>query len=418
VLSRIAEKLVEINGTDFLRNGIRREGITREEFVERFNAKKQSVSMLYIHIPFCRSLCPFCSFNRYFYQEPLLVSYFESLKQELNIYKDIGIGFRRVYIGGGTPTVNFPQLISLIDFLKSEFQIQEISLESTPRELSEEKLEELKKKGVSRLSIGIQTLDRVLLKKIGRGWQDPESTLEIAKIANEKIPTLAADLIFNFPEQQVSQFENDLSLLMSTGISQITAYPLMPSIYSQEFKRIDRNRERQFYSALAKEAEKHDYVPSTVWCYSKQRQAPAHNIIDEYITNEDQYIGAGSSSISYVNGKISINTFALKKYKEMLEKGLIPVVFEKQLSNMQQSGLLLLNKLFSTKMQEEVVENIEKEGIHVKLLLSLLRLAGIVGIENTTWVLKRKGYYAVGSAMRMFFSVLNTLREDFRKRQV
>jgi len=418
VLSRIAEKLIEINGTDFLRNGIRREGITREEFAERFNDKKQSVSMLYIHVPFCRSLCPFCSFNRYFYQEPLLVSYFESLKQELNIYKDIGIGFRRVYIGGGTPTVNFPQLISLIDFLKSEFQIQEISLESTPRELSEEKLEELKKKGVSRLSIGIQTLDRVLLKKIGRGWQDPESTLEIAKLANEKIPTLAVDLIFNFPEQQVSQFENDLSLLMSTGISQITAYPLMPSIYSQEFKRIDRNRERQFYSALAKEAEKHGYVPSTVWCYSKQRQALAHNIIDEYITNEDQYIGAGSSSISYVNGKISINTFALKKYKEMLEKGLIPVVFEKQLSSMQQSGLLLLNKLFSTKMQEEVVENIEKERIHVKLLLSLLRLAGIVEIENTTWVLKRRGYYAVGSAMRMFFSVLDTLREDFRKRQV
>ena len=105
MLSRIAEKLIEINGTDFLRNGIRREGVTREEFVERFNDKKQSVSMLYIHVPFCRSLCPFCSFNRYFYQEPLLVSYFESLKQELNIYKDIGIGFRRVYIGGGTPTL-------------------------------------------------------------------------------------------------------------------------------------------------------------------------------------------------------------------------------------------------------------------------------------------------------------------------
>ena len=94
------------------------------------------------------------------------------------------------------------------------------------------------------------------------------------------------------------------------------------------------------------------------------------------------------------------------------------MVFEKRLSSMQQSGLLLLNKLFSTKMQEEVVKNIEKEGIRVKLLLSLLRLAGVVGIENTTWVLKRKGYYAVGGAMRMFFSVLNTLREDFRKRQV
>ncbi len=79
---------------------------------------------LYVHIPFCRSLCPFCCFNRYLFQEDLARRYFIDLKKELELYIRRGFNFSNIYFGGGTPTVLMDELGAFIEHLRQQFQCQ------------------------------------------------------------------------------------------------------------------------------------------------------------------------------------------------------------------------------------------------------------------------------------------------------
>jgi coproporphyrinogen III oxidase-like Fe-S oxidoreductase len=111
---------------------------------------------LYIHIPFCRKLCPFCCFNRYLFHEDKARTYFKELRRELDIYIERGFTFRDFYFGGGTPTVMMDELCSFIAYLHSKFQVNAISLETTPQELTPPTIEALKKAGVNRLSLAFR----------------------------------------------------------------------------------------------------------------------------------------------------------------------------------------------------------------------------------------------------------------------
>src|SRR5512136_88021 len=82
---------------------------------------------LYIHVPFCRTLCPFCCFNRYLFKEDRAKQYFASLKKELDIYIAHGFRFSHFYFGGGTPTVMMPELLQFIGYLRQNFEVREIS---------------------------------------------------------------------------------------------------------------------------------------------------------------------------------------------------------------------------------------------------------------------------------------------------
>ena len=123
---------------------------------------------LYIHIPFCRSLCPYCCFNRYLFNEDKARRYFENLKKELDLYIQKGFKFSTFYFGGGTPTVLMDELLQFIDYLKKNFVVRQISVETTAREVNEENVNLLKDAGVNRLSIGVQSFHDSILKAMGR----------------------------------------------------------------------------------------------------------------------------------------------------------------------------------------------------------------------------------------------------------
>jgi len=408
VLEKISEQIVVKEASRFLLNNNLANGT-----VPTYKGKAE---MLYVHIPFCRTLCPFCSFNRELYKPERLKYYFNLLEKEINLYYDVGYDFNSVYIGGGTPTVDFDKIIELIEYIKERFHINDMSIESTVRELNESKINELYRVGVKRLSIGIQTFDQELSKKIGRAWQDKEEAISIIKIANKKFDTLNVDLIFNLPSQSISTFENDLSLLIENKVKQITAYPLMPSIYSYLFKNIDRRREKNFYNTFMRIMDENHYNPSTPWCYSISDR----KMIDEYITKYDYYIGVGTSSISYIDEKFLLNTFSIEKYAALLEKGLIPSIIVKEINKGDSEKFYFLNRLFALKISKSDFKKRYGEDIRVSLasLIYLLRLFGIIGENKDFIYLKRKGFYLVGNAMRAFFSVLDTLREEFRKKQI
>ncbi|HEY96768.1 MAG TPA: coproporphyrinogen III oxidase family protein [Dehalococcoidia bacterium] len=374
---------------------------------------------LYIHIPFCKSLCPFCCFNRYLFDEAKARQYFRELKQELEIYIEKGFIFSDFYFGGGTPTVLMDELTGFIDYLRSRFAIRRISLETTPREINPENVATLKKAGINRLSIGVQSFDADVLKNMGRPSSPGEEIAEKLLMAEGEFDTLNVDFVFNFPGQSIKQFESDVAKFKELGIDQATFYPLMASPHKKDamerrFNRINTSQEKRFYDVIIKELYKKDYLASTAWCFSR-----GERMIDEYIVEDDDYIGIGAGSVSIVGGNFFVNSFSLERYGEFISRERLPIVDWRRLTPHEHMRYYLLTKLFGMKLDKDKFRQRFKSAIDSRLRIEMFffKTFGLVEGEKLLRVTE-KGMYPVSVMMREFFAALNGLREYCIENQV
>jgi menaquinone C8-methyltransferase len=215
--------------------------------------------LMYVHVPFCEELCPYCSFNRIVFQEALAREYFRALRAEIEMYKKRGYRFSAVYVGGGTPTLLMDELTATLRLITGLFPIREISVETNPNHLFPSNFQALQEARVNRLSVGVQSLDDTLLKTIGRyhKYGSGEEIVERLRSAQGKFDTLNVDMIFNFPTQTREVLERDVSTLMQLGVDQVTYYPLMASEYTREVmsKRVgivDYRLEKAFYRVISR----------------------------------------------------------------------------------------------------------------------------------------------------------------------
>jgi coproporphyrinogen III oxidase-like Fe-S oxidoreductase len=373
---------------------------------------------LYVHIPFCRTLCPFCCFNRYLLDEKKARLYFSNLKKEVESYAGRGFRFSDVYFGGGTPTVMMDELISFLDFLKKQFKVRQISLETTPREFDKEIMVALKNAGVNRLSIGVQSFDDDLVRAMGRLVGTGEEAKEKLLMAQGQFDTVNTDLIFNFPTQTLSQFEEDVHAFKEMGIDQATFYPLMPSPHKKtrlerRFSRVDTSREKDFYDIILRELYYGGYKASTAWCFSR-----GDHQIDEYIIDYDDYIGVGAGSVGFLGGDFFVNTFSLERYNGLISAGKLPIVSWRHLSEREHLRYYMLTKLFGMSLDPVKFRERFSGDINSKLRWEMMffRLNGLMkdnGVINIT----PKGMYTASVMQKEFFAALNTLREHFIEEQ-
>jgi menaquinone C8-methyltransferase len=382
--------------------------------------KTRREASLYIHIPFCRTLCPFCCFNRYLFKEDKARQYFTSLKKELTLYIDRGFHFSDFYFGGGTPTILMDELLDFIEFLKNNFEVKQLSLETTPLETSEDNLRLLKAAGVNRLSIGVQSFDDTVIKAMGRRQGTGEEIKERVALAQGKFETLNIDFVFNFPFQTIEQFESDIDIFKSMGIDQATFYPLMASPHKKDalerkFNKVNTKREKLFYDVIVRELYRGGYSPSTAWCFSR-----GNKMIDEYIIEYDDYIGIGSGSVSIFNGHFFVNTFSIDRYSEMVNSGKLPVVGWRKLSQREHMYYYILTKLFGMEMDNKKFAARFRSEISHKLGAEMLALQALKIVErnNGTVRVTENGMYPVSVMMREFFTSLNSLREHYIENQI
>jgi len=409
MISRFAGSVVRYEGQKFLRftgdadlSRIAAEGKTRGDRVS-----------LYIHIPFCKTLCPFCCFNRYLFKEDQARAYFADLRREVDLYATLGFKFNDFYFGGGTPTVLMDELSGFIDYLGSKFDIKRISLETTPRELTPETIDQLKHLGVNRLSIGVQSFDNSLLKAMGRTLFKGEDSIEKLKLVRGKFDTVNVDLMFNFPTQTVEQFRSDIIIFKDLGSDQATFYPLMPSPHkldalTKKFRRVDTSHEKQFYEIILEELLDSGYKASTAWCFSR-----GDLMIDEYIIDYDDYIGVGAGSVSFLGGDFLVNSFSLDGYHKLIAENRLPIVRTRHLSATEQYRYYMLTRFFGMGLNTLQFRQRFNSDIHARLWAELLffKTAGVIQEKNGVISVTRRGMYPVGTMMKEFFAALNTLRE-------
>lgn len=186
--------------------------------------------LLYIHVPFCTMFCPYCSFNKFTYTKEAATKYYLHLRDEILHVKELGYDFNYLVIGGGTPLIDEEELIETIEFVKKLFSIEHVSCETDPNHIQKETVTRLKGL-VDRLSVGVQTFDDTLLKKLGRHekFGSGEEVYEKINSMLGILPITSVDLIFNFPTQTKDGLIRDLDTLKKLSPEQTSVYPLMTS---------------------------------------------------------------------------------------------------------------------------------------------------------------------------------------------
>ena len=373
--------------------------------------------LMYVHVPFCEELCPYCSFHRVVFREDLVRAYFKALKKEILMYRDLGYDFNALYVGGGTPTVLIDELVETIGLVRHTYDVREISVETNPNHLDDRNMEALKKAGANRLSVGVQTFDDDLLKAVGRYHKYGSGDEIAAKLKSLQgyFDTLNVDMIFNFPTQTREMLARDLSVLLAMSLDQVTYYPLMVSsatknVMGTRLGVVDDARGGTFYRMIADALEK-DYRASTAWCFSRDQA-----MIDEYVINYDEYAGLGSGSIGYLSGSVYANTFDIEDYIQRIDRGELPIAARRDCNLKEKFLYDFLMKLFGLKLNLDDLA--QKHGASALLYLypeiCFFIMTGGIKRQGNTLSLTSKGRYYWVIMMREFFVGVNNFRDYCR----
>lgn len=376
--------------------------------------------LLYLHIPFCEALCPFCPFHRVLFDEAKCRKYFSALRQEIRLAGEKGFEFGEVYVGGGTPTVLVDELVETLALLKARHPVACVSVETNPAHLDEGRLAKLAKAGVNRLSVGVQSFDDDILRDVNR-YEKYGSGAEIQhklRTIDGMFDTLNVDMIFNFPGQTTEQLMNDARAITDVlAVDQVSFYPLMVASATRRFLEqqmggVDYDRERSLYSMIACHMKQSGYGRTSSWCFSRKA-----GMIDEYITDNDQYLGLGSGAFSYLEGSFYSSTFSINRYLALASAGGTGMVKRRKMTLREQMRYFLLMRLFGGRLNVDEAESVFagtfERDMQAELLF--LRVTGSVIRRNNALELTESGQYLCVLLMREFFIGVNNFRDQMRR---
>ena len=377
--------------------------------------------LLYIHIPFCTMFCPYCSFNKFTYTKEAAEKYYLHLRQEILHVKELGYDFNYLVIGGGTPLINEEELITTIELVKKLFSIEHVSCESDPNHIQHKTILQLDGL-VDRLSVGVQTFDDVLLKKLGRYEKFGSGEEVYAKIASMLgiLPITSVDLIFNFPTQTHEGLLNDLDILKKLSPEQTSVYPLMTSaLVKNSVKKtlgeFSLENEFNFFGAI-KESLKEAYPTRHGWSFSKESDV----IIDEYIIDNEEYVGVGSGSFSFLQNTLYLNEFALDKYATLIEKKHSAVTKERTFPLNSQMYYRLMVDLFNGKLSKKKFAAMFGVNINDTLgkELMLLKFSKAIKENKESVTTTEFGDYLFLVMMKEFYMGMDRIRNDARQKLI
>ena len=381
--------------------------------------------MLYMHVPFCEVLCPYCSFNRFPFTKERALPYFEAMREETRMLADKGYTFYEVYVGGGTPTVMMDQLAQTIGLARELFPtIKDVSSETNPNHLVPGYLEDLSSL-VQRLSVGVQSFDDGLLKRMERYHKYGSSQVILERIRSvaeaHLFKSLNVDMIFNFPGQTHEMIAHDIESVKASGANQTTFYPLMVSPASRAsiektVGHVDYENEAAFYHQIYDGfcgGENPEFRPSSCYTFSREQG----QMIDEYVVNYEQYPAIGSGGISYLDGSLYINTFSLHDYSRRIEEGRMSVLAQTKFPKRDEMRYRFMMGLFGLEIDKR--EWHERFGCTVPVGLpaeyTFMKMNGAFDRDDAEKLtLTPKGRYLMVVMMRQFFIGVNSLRDQAR----
>ena len=285
-------------------------------------------SSAYVHIPFCTQICYYCDFSKVFIKNQPVDAYLEHLIQETRSY-EIG-KLRTLYIGGGTPTaLSAQQLAYLLTELPKVMdlsELEEFTIEANPGDLDPDKIAVLKDSQVNRVSLGVQTFDNKMLKKIGRSHQEQDIYDNIRHLKQAGFDNISIDLIYALPGQTMDQVKENVAKAIDLDIPHMSLYSLILENHTVFMNRMRRGKlplpkeelEAEMFEYIIEELEKAGFEHYEISNFSKPGFESRHNLV--YWDNAEYY-GLGAGASGYVDGIRYKNHGPIRHYLEAVEAG-------------------------------------------------------------------------------------------------
>ena len=356
----------------------------------------------YVHIPFCTQICYYCDFSKVFIKNQPVDSYLEHLLEEFRSY-DIQ-KLRTLYIGGGTPTaLSASQLEVLLDGLTKNLDLsvlEELTIEANPGDLDADKIAVLRHSPVNRVSLGVQTFDDKMLKKIGRSHLEKDIYENIDRLKLAGFDNISIDLIYALPGQTMDQVKDNVAKAISLDIPHMSLYSLILENHTVFMNRMRRGKlplpkeelEAEMFEYIIAELERAGFEHYEISNFSKPRFESRHNLM--YWDNAEYYgIGAGASG--YVNGVRYKNHGPIRHYLDAVEAGNARIAEEhlSQREQMEEEMFLGLRKKSGVSMArfEEKFERSFDE-LYGKIIRDLVQ-QGLMQIDGDRVRMTKRGLF-------------------------
>ncbi|WP_312702245.1 radical SAM family heme chaperone HemW [Sedimentibacter sp.] len=268
---------------------------------------------IYIHVPFCIRKCNYCDFYSVRWDSDTENKYIETMLNEIEIYRsklNNEYTADTVFFGGGTPTIiNTSNLKKLVDALNDSIEIDknaEITIEANPNTLTRENLAAYREMGINRLSVGIQSLNDEILRKIGRIHNADEALRSIDRAKDNGFENINADVMFNIPGQTINDVEDTIYKIIKKEVKHISFYslklekgtPLYTMEKNHKIVMPEEEEEREMYYAGRSLMEQHSLTQYEISNFALKGYECRHNL--KY-WNQEEYIGLGPSAHSFMN---------------------------------------------------------------------------------------------------------------------
>ena len=300
----------------------------------------------YIHIPFCEHICYYCDFNKVFLEGQPVDEYIEALLTEtrLSLEQYPIKKMETVYVGGGTPTsLNAKQLDRLLSGLREllPYKNGEFTVEANPGDLSGDKLDVMKNYGVNRLSMGVQTFDDRLLKKIGRKHTAKDVYDTIQLLEDKNFHNVTIDLIYALPGQSLESFRDTVRRALELDLPHYALYSLILENQTMFMNWVRRGKmqlpeqevEAQMYAETIEAMEKAGRMQYEISNFAKPGFESQHNLV---YWNNQNYFGLGAGASGYLANKRYKNRGPIQHYLKALNNGQLPVLEEESLTQKEQ----------------------------------------------------------------------------------
>lgn len=377
--------------------------------------------LLYAHIPFCKTLCSYCTFHRFLFKEHKAREYFVNLRKEMDYVKALGYDFTSMYIGGGTTTILEDELIRTIEHARTLFPgIKEVSCETDPLQIATPTFRNLKGL-VDRMSIGVQSFNDDILKMTERYDKFGSGALIYERLqeALELFPTTNVDMIFGFRGQDLEMLQRDMDLLVELNPRQITTYPLM--VTSQTRKSVKQTIAAKGieladqYAVIMNTLCNH-YRQLTSWTFGRTHDEG----FDEYVVDHDEYLGVGSGAFSFLGSSLYVNTFSLRRYNERIKEGKTGVERRRQFDKHAVLQYRLLLGLFSARLSRKYFREVHGVDLDKALFKEMLglRIAGAIKDnpeDPDNLIVTDAGKFLGLVMMKAFYSGMDNVRAELRK---
>ncbi len=283
---------------------------------------------LYLHVPFCSTSCDFCAFYQVQSDRKGILSYIDGVRRELELLPPGNRKLDTQFWGGGTPgLLPAGDMLALADGVRERFGStgREWTVEMAPSSVKADKLQALRDAGVTRISMGVQSLNERLLEALGRQHSRKQALKAYDLIRSFDFPSVNLDLIFAIPGQTEEEWREDIRAVAALGPDHLSTYCLTFEedtalfIKLQQGKvKLDPERETRYYRAIWEEAAAAGFEQYEISNYAKPGHASQHNINTWRMS---EWIGLGPSGASQFGGSRHANTPDLAKWLEGVQRG-------------------------------------------------------------------------------------------------